>query len=220
MAAQLTSIKAPSARRLWACNARATSSLPEPLSPKNQNAAVGWGHQGQLLPQSLDLNALADDVVAGRQLRPQVGILRQQTAVLESVLDGNRDFFKRQRLLEKIQSAELRGPDRRFNRSVTGDHHHHRALRDVQSPNTLQRFQPVDRGQPNVEQHDLVVLGLQAAQTFVAGFDGVDLIPLVFENPASDSRIPISSSTTRTRFRIKPLRRRERPRGSPRSALR
>ncbi len=90
----------------------------------------------------------------------------------------------RKRLLEEIVSAQLGRLDGRFDRPVSGNHHHYRTVRLRDALNPAQGLKPVDAGQPDVENHQLEDRTGQPVQTGLAAFDRFDLKAFVLEHTA------------------------------------
>ena len=101
----------------------------------DEDAAVGAGHERQLLPQGLHGHALADDAVAASRCRRAGGCSRaSQAAVSQCVFDDHRDLLDGERLFQKIEGAELGGADGRFDVAVARNDDHHGPVRRRGSP--------------------------------------------------------------------------------------
>ncbi len=64
--------------------------------------------------------------------------------------------------------------------AVPGNHDHLRF--DLPLPQTFERREPVDAGQPDVQQDDVVGLPRDLLQTNLAALDRVDTIPFVAQH--------------------------------------
>ena len=94
---------------------------------------------------------------------------RLQFLGLDGVLDQDQSFFERERFFEEIVGAEFRGADGGLDGSVAGDHDDFGRI--VELANSLQSFEAVDAGQPDIEQ-DHVERGF--AQQVEAGLAASD----------------------------------------------
>ncbi len=125
---------------------------------ENQHAAVGGGHQAQLLAQRLHGHALADDAQLGVARFLQPVQFQLQPALLHRVVEHHRDFLDGQRLFQKIEGAQLGGLHGGLDGAVAGDDDHFGPVRERDFLDAGQRFQAIHAGQPDVQQHHFVAL--------------------------------------------------------------
>ena len=92
----------------------------------DEHAAVGRRHQPDLLPQRLHRHALAGQHRADAELALELQVLRAQPPRLHGVLHHDQRAVQRERLLQKVVSAQLGGLHRGFNGAVAADDHHFR----------------------------------------------------------------------------------------------
>ena len=127
MAAQLTGTNGPPWRGLDWWMARATSSLPVPLSPRSSTVASESATArirssaaciaGERPSRASQAEALLD-------LRAQAAILLPQAAVLERALDGQADLAQLERLGQIVVGALAHGLDGRL-QAAEGRHEDH-----------------------------------------------------------------------------------------------
>ncbi len=146
---------------------------------KDQDAAIGGGHELQLLPQRLHRNAFADDAIA--LTAGQLAELGLQFVLLQGVVDHHRDLFNGQRLFEEIEGAELGGADGGFDGAVAGNHHNFGTVRGGDLLNVSEGFQTIDAREPDIQQDNVVAMVREFFQALLAGFDGFAGESLVFE---------------------------------------
>ena len=98
--------------------ARATSSLPTPLSPEISTVAlVGAARLIGVAAPACSARALADDLVAAPRIaRFSDRFSSAQPAAIERVADRDEHALARERLLDEVERAELRRLDRRRSR--------------------------------------------------------------------------------------------------------
>ena len=97
--------------------------LARPVLARDQDPAVGRGDPPDLLAEPPDGGALPDEMVAGLEPLAELDVLLLELALAEGVLDGQDDLVERERLLEKIEGAELGRLDGRLDRPVARDDH-------------------------------------------------------------------------------------------------
>ena len=100
----------------------------------------------------------------------------------QGVANYQHRLFQRQRFFNKVKSAELGRADGSLDISVTGDHNHS-GIRAGAS-HLLQGFQPINSGQPHVEQDATVNSFLERLQTLLPVRDGFHDEALVFHHAA------------------------------------
>src|SRR5258708_25018005 len=88
--------------------------FPRPRFAKDENAAVGGRHYGNLLAQRLHGNALTHDHAPGLDLPLELGVLAAQTVRVARVLEDDKGLFPRVRPVPKTESSPLTGPGRSF----------------------------------------------------------------------------------------------------------
>ena len=157
-AAQLTCRKGRSRRPLSKWMARATTSLPAPLSPSMSTVVVSeperrgrpwcaparWPRSCPRWPAS---------ALAWRRSAESTAICRRVRAVARARSTAAVEGVELEGLDQEVDGAVLHGLHRHVHRAV-GRHHQHRQL-GVERQGPLQRLHPVDAGQLHVEQHDV-----------------------------------------------------------------
>ena len=146
----------------------------------DEHAAIGGGGELQLLAQSLHGDAVADDAVAAVQLRAQLAVLRGQLRLLQRVAKRQQGLVNGKRLLNEIEGAELGGADGRFNGAMPGNHDDRG--RRFQGLDFFQHLNAVHARQPDVEQDDVKLAGLESFQASFAAADGFHTIAFVLED--------------------------------------
>ena len=145
IAPQLTETNGLSRRWLLKWMARATSSLPVPLSPVIM-AVAGLSAIFRMVSKTSTIRgALADDVleaVLGLELLSEVEVLVAQALALEAVPDDQVDLVELEGLGDVVVGAELHRLDGR----LRGGHRRHHDDRGVgrEVPGGAQHLQPVD----------------------------------------------------------------------------
>ena len=121
MAAQLTLMNGAEARGLCRCSARATSSLPVPLSPGDQDGGLGAGDFADQLAQLLHGLALAQQLVAGIVLLGVVEVVVDLEELVEilRLLERDMQLVGRKGLEHVIKSAVAHAVDGRFHGAET-----------------------------------------------------------------------------------------------------
>ena len=123
IAAQLTWTKASSARSELRWIARATSSLPTPLSPRDQHRGARGRGAPHRVPDLLERRALAHHAVAVVEDEPQPAVLLDEPLLAEGVARRDQDPLAVGRLLDEVEGAELDGLDRGLDGAVAGQDH-------------------------------------------------------------------------------------------------
>ena len=149
---------------------------------EDEDPAVGRRRQQHLFAQVLHHRAVADQRVAAVDLGAQVAVLGLERPLPQRMTDDQHRLVERQRLLDEVEGAELDGPHRRLDVAVAGDDDDLGV--DAALAQALQGLEPVDARHPHVEQHDVVVVGDDALEARLAGFDGVDGIAFVAQHAA------------------------------------
>ncbi len=180
IAAQLTCTNRSRLRRLLRWIARATSSLPVPLSPRISTRRVRRRGALDRVPDLPQQPALADHLVAGFDGALERAILVLQARAVQRVLDRDEDAFARQRLLDEVERAELRRLDRRAHRAMPRDHDDRERL--VRLLDLLQHFEPVDPRHLDVEEDEVGRFLLDEREPFRPARRLLDVVALVLEN--------------------------------------
>ena len=141
IAAQLTWMKRSRLRRLLRWIARATSSLPAPLSPSSSTVAL-VGAARLIASQIWRSDALSPTIWwRASTARFSERFSSTQPRLVERVADRDQHALARQRLLDEVEGAELGRLDRGAHRAVPGDDHDRQRLVDL--PDLLQRLEAV-----------------------------------------------------------------------------
>ena len=117
---------------------------------EDEDAAVGGGHELDLLAQGLDGDALAGDGTFDGELTGELLVVFTEAASLEGVRKHDEGAVERKGLLEKVVGAELGGTHRSFNRAVAGDDDDLGDARGLDLPDLGEGVQAVAIGQPDV----------------------------------------------------------------------
>ena len=131
IAAQLTLMSGCSRCGAAAWMARATSSLPVPVSPVISTVLLVCATSSARLDHVLHPAAAADDAVVVEllvALAEQVAVLRAQALVLDGAVDDDQQLVDLERLLQVVERAQLHRRDRALDRGVRG---HHQDLRPL-----------------------------------------------------------------------------------------
>ena len=150
----------------------------------DQHTAVGARHQRELLAQGLHGHAVADDVGRAGRRFAKLLVLEAQAAVFERVLRDQQDAIDRKRLFEEIVSAQLGGFHRRLDGAVARNHDDHGPVRLRNLLNPVQRFQTIDAGQPDIQNHQFEDGAGEEIETGFAVLHGFDLKTFVFQDAA------------------------------------
>jgi hypothetical protein len=150
---------------------------------ENEHAPVGGRHQPQLLPQRLHRNALPDNAELGVAGFLEPVEFEFEPPLLDCVMQHHGNLFDGQRLFEKIESSELGRSHRGFDSAVPRNDHHFRAIGERNFLDPRQRLEAVHARQPDIQQHDIVVVAGQLFETRLPAFHGATGEALVFEHP-------------------------------------
>ena len=126
IAAQLTLMRGIARWALRSWMARATSSLPVPVSPVMSTVLFDWATRSIRCSTSWIARLRAHDAVVAELLVPfreQVAVLRAEALVLEGAAHDHEQFVDLEGLLEVVEGPEPHGLDRALDRGV-GRHHH------------------------------------------------------------------------------------------------
>ena len=96
----------------------------------DQHAAVGGGHQSELLAQSLHWNAFTDDLVARAAFSLKRSTSRSRRRCCRAFFTTTDHFLDGERLLNEVERAELGRFDCRLDGPVAGNNHHHGTIRE------------------------------------------------------------------------------------------
>ena len=145
--------------------------------PENEDAPVGRRRHRDLFAQLVHRVALADHRQVLIDAGAQGPVLLLEVPLAQRVADGEHRLLERQRLLDEVVRAGPDGLDGRLDVAVPGDHDHRRV--DLAVAETLEGREPVDSGQPDVEEDEVVDRARGPIQTALSAVDGVDQVALV-----------------------------------------
>src|SRR5262245_27992640 len=160
--------------------------LAGPRLTVNQRAPAGRRGVSDLLPQRAHRRRVSDHRVTALELLLQLRVRRFEFALADRVFDGEDGLFQRERLLDEIEGAELRGAHGHVDPPMDGDHDD--ACVGVIGFKSREGFEAVDSRQPDVEQHAGVKSPLEGLQTLFAARRRGDREAFVFEH--SGERLP------------------------------
>ena len=171
------------------CSARATRSLPVPVSPCDEHHGVGGAHPGDQRADIGQGGAVAHQVARARQRLPQLLVLFGQAGVPEGVADAGEQPFGRRWLLDEVGRPQ---PQRRHGvggRGFTREHDHRHRQRPGKP---FEVGQAGLAGHPQVEQHEVGRRGAIVKPPVPIGHvPGLDhLEPLVAQHPAHAAQDP------------------------------
>ena len=164
----------------------------------NQHAAVGRGGHGDLLAELPHGIALANHRLVSIDLRAQGAVLGLERALPQGVSHHEHRPIVLERLLEKVERAQLDAAHGRLDVAVTRDQHDLGIDLTLAKPG--QRHQAVHAGQPHIE-HDQV--DRAAGQTFEAlfparhRFDDVALVAQVVAERLSNAWLVVDDEDGR-----------------------
>ena len=131
------------ARRLLRWMARATSSLPTPLSPRDQHGGAGRRRAPHGLADPRSAGLVAHHAVARLRARAAAcGSPRASCSWASALRTASRMRSLSSGFSMKSKAPSLRGLDRGLDRAVARDHHDRAALEP--SPEPLQHLEPVE----------------------------------------------------------------------------
>ncbi len=146
----------------------------------NQDASVGGSGERDLLAQSPDRHAVPVQLRASAKLFSEAAVFQFQPVNFEGILDNQNDFLERERFLDEIKCAELRGPHGRFDAGVSGNHHHHRSHAVL--AHAFKCFEAIHPIEPHVEENQIWGPLIETRKTLFAGRYRRGLIPFVGED--------------------------------------
>src|SRR5215475_2266195 len=161
--------------------ARATSSLPAPLSPWISTRPV-VGAAMLICWRSSSMAALLPTISCPRSTLSSTPVLLLETGVLESPRGDQERLLEGERLLDEVVGAELGRLHRRLDGGVAGDHHHRRL--GAALFHLGEGLQPVHAGHPDVEEDEIRRIVHEAAQRFLRRARRGDAIALVLQHAA------------------------------------
>ena len=187
-----------SARSELLCSARATNSLPVPLSPltRTVDRLAAWttrSNTWRILP--LRPMMLANLLPCDCRFCLRMRFSARQARALDGVAEHAGDFVVLERLGDVVEGAPLHRRERGLDRREGGDHHDRQVL--VHRPELAEHGEAVHAGHHDVD--DSGVEGLRPRQLEpVHAVDGkAHVEPLCSSSVSSTSRITSSSSMTR-----------------------
>jgi hypothetical protein len=132
------------------------------------------------LPQRAHRRRVSYHRVTALELFLQLRIRRFEFALADRVFDYEDGLFQRERLLDEIECAELRGAHCHVYPPMARDHHD--ACVGVICLQPREGFEAVDARQPDVKQHAGVKPPLKGPQAFLAARRRRDREAFVFEH--------------------------------------
>ena len=165
IAAQFTRISGMARCALRSWMARATSSLPVPVSPVMSTVLLRLGDQLRPLDHRLHRPAAADDAVVIErfvELVDQVAVLRPEPLMLDCAAGHDEQLVDLEWLLQEVECAELHRLDGALDRRVRRHHHDLRPLALRRGADDLaNQIQARDVGHQVVEDDEIEVLRRQ-----------------------------------------------------------
>ena len=122
----------------------------------DEHAAIGRGHELDLLAQGAGLDAFAGDLLFEAKLAAKLEVLRAETPGFDRILHDDQRPLQHERFFEQIEGAELSGFDRGLDGGVAGDDDDFGPGFGIHRAQLVQHFEAIAVGQPDVEQHDVV----------------------------------------------------------------
>jgi hypothetical protein len=116
--------------------------------------------------------------------------------VRQALLHGLEQLLQRDRLFQEVQRADAGGFDGGIDGGVAGHHDDRHGQQAVALP-FLEQRDAVGIGHPDIEQHEVGHAGLAKLACLLRVFRSGHDMPSSPRISESNSRIPISSSTTR-----------------------
>ena len=145
----------------------------------DEHPPVGGGHQGNLLPQRFQRDALPHQLALGLHLFLKIAVFAAQPSGVNRVLDQDQCLFQRERFFQEVIGAKLGGAHRGLNGAMAGDHDD--LGRIVGGAQFLQGFQAIHVRQPYIEKHNFEVVLLQDFQAGLAAARDRGLVAFIFE---------------------------------------
>ena len=171
MAAQLTFTKGLARRSLASCTARATSSLPVPLSPViSTRAPVGPTRRtcSRIACTGMDSPTISARLFTlSRSARTSRPRSRRSSALRMAT----QQALLAERLLDEVEGAVARGLDRGGDGAVAADHDHRQLGVVLAQP--PQHLDAVHARQPHVDHRHIGTLGLAALEAVLAALGHV-----------------------------------------------
>ena len=166
--------------------------------PVNQNPPLRGRRERQLLAQGLHGDAFADDAIAVPKFIAKSAVGASELDFVGGVLERQKGFFKRQRLLYEIEGAELGGADGGLDRPVSRNHDDQR--RGAERPNFFKRRQAVHAGQPDIEQDQVEPPARQGLERGLRALHGRCCVAFIFEHRGK--RLPDSGFVIHDEHRV------------------
>ena len=159
--------------------ARATSSLPVPLSPSTrivERDGPARRTSSKTLRIASDLPTMRPEAVALRELLAQAPVLLGQPARLGALAQREEHFLVLERLRDVVERALAHRLDGALDRGVR--RHDHDDGVGIAAQDLAQHLEARAVGQHQVEQDDVVGLGLEERDGLGGGRRGRDLVAL------------------------------------------
>ncbi len=148
----------------------------------DEDAAVGGGHELDLLAEGLHGDGVAGDGGAEGELADELLVVLAELAGVDGVLEDDEGAVERERLFEEVVGAELGGADGGFDGAVAGDDDDFGDVRGVHLADVAEGVEAVAVGEPDVEE-DGVVDGVgEQGEGFAGGGGSGDDVTLLGED--------------------------------------
>ena len=154
---------------------------------EDEHAAVGGGHELDLLAESFDGDGLAGDGAFG-ELARELLVIFAEVMGLDGVAKDEQGAVHGERLFEEVVGAELGGADGGFDGAVAGDHDDFGStgagcgVARLVAADGGEDIQTVAVGEPDVEEDGLVVGVAEEFKGFGGGAGGRDGVVLFAED--------------------------------------
>ena len=148
----------------------------------DEDAAVGGGHQLDLLAEGLHGDGLAGDGAACGELAGELLVVLAHLAGLHGVLEDDEGAVEGERLFEEVVGAELGGAHGGFDGAVAADDDDLGDVGGVQLADLGEGVEAVAVGQPDVEQDDVVGGVAEEVEGLGGGGGGGDEVVLFAED--------------------------------------
>src|SRR5690349_24640903 len=146
----------------------------------NEHPPVGRRGECNLLAQRLHGNAIAQDAIALAEFFAEAPIFRFEAQEFERSLHGLGRFLERERFLDEVERAQLRGANGRFDIAVSRNHDDHGEM--AVAAHALERFNSIHFRKPNVKQDQIDLSIGQALQALLAGAHRFDRVAFLAED--------------------------------------
>ena len=182
MAAQFSSTKTRSCALAFGVHGAADEFFAGAGLAIDQDAAVGGGHQLDLLAEGLHGDGFAGDAGAEGELADELLVVDAELAGVDGVVQDDEGAVEGERLFEEVVGAELGGADGGFDGAVAGDDDDFGDMRGVHLANVGEGVEAVAVGQPDVEQDDVVDGVGEQGEGLGGGGGGGDGVALLGED--------------------------------------